>query len=88
MFFNVGSSNAFPLLVSVLSCNSNSRCVSIGSLEIIDLLLDARADVQSKDEEGRTALHIACYRGHEGAVRLMLGTALHRPFGCEQFLEP
>mmetsp|Transcript_15201 Transcript_15201/g.34668 ORF Transcript_15201/g.34668 Transcript_15201/m.34668 type:complete len:1015 (-) Transcript_15201:85-3129(-) len=49
-----------------------------GSLEIIDLLLDARADVQSKDEEGRTALHIACYRGHEGAVRLMLGTALHR----------
>mmetsp|Transcript_57603 Transcript_57603/g.106471 ORF Transcript_57603/g.106471 Transcript_57603/m.106471 type:complete len:1081 (+) Transcript_57603:107-3349(+) len=49
-----------------------------GSLEIIGLLLDARADVQSKDDEGRTALHVACFRGHEGAVRLLLGTALHR----------
>jgi 7,8-dihydropterin-6-yl-methyl-4-(beta-D-ribofuranosyl)aminobenzene 5'-phosphate synthase len=39
--------------------------VSGGHLDIVDLLIAAKADVNAVDNQKRTPLHLACYDGHE-----------------------
>ena len=43
-----------------------------GHTAIVAVLLTAGADVCSMDENGNTALHLACYYGNSGAVELLL----------------
>jgi len=43
-----------------------------GDIERVTLLLDQGVDVNTKDEEGRTSLHIASWRGHFDIASLLL----------------
>jgi hypothetical protein len=45
---------------------------SFGLKEIVRLLLEAKADVNVRDNDGRTALYIAASNGHEAVVKLLL----------------
>ena len=47
---------------------------SCGHVRIIELLVDAGIDVNSKDKQGRTSLHLAVERYHPQVVRFLLLT--------------
>jgi ankyrin repeat protein len=42
-----------------------------GNIEMVQMLLDAGADIKAKDREGRTAISVASARGHENIVSLI-----------------
>jgi len=42
-----------------------------GALEVVRLLLEQGADVEAKDEDGKTALQQAGDRGHDEIVKLL-----------------
>lgn len=46
--------------------------VTHGNVEIVRLLLAARADASVQDMDGSTALMCACEHGHEEIARLLL----------------
>ena len=46
--------------------------VSHGRLDMVEMLLDAGAEVNIQDDDGSTALMCACEHGHENMVRLLL----------------
>ena len=41
-------------------------------MEIIKVLLEAKAKVEARDQDGRTPLHLAILEGHENAVRALI----------------
>ena len=43
-----------------------------GHIEIVKLLLDAKADVTPQDSKGRTVLHLTASCGHTEAVKMLL----------------
>lgn len=43
-----------------------------GHTDIVDALLSAGADVCSLDENGNSALHLACFYGNQNVVELLL----------------
>jgi len=45
---------------------------------VVKLLLDAGADVDSKDEDGHTPFSLAKSRGHKGVMELLLGAGAER----------
>lgn len=48
------------------------EAASYGHLEVLKLLLDAKAEVATQDNYGRTALHRAAWKGHSEVVKLLL----------------
>ena len=48
-----------------------------GELENVITLLNTGADIQSKDESGDSALHLAAMRGHDEIVRTLLDRGLN-----------
>ncbi|XP_013405079.1 serine/threonine-protein phosphatase 6 regulatory ankyrin repeat subunit B isoform X2 [Lingula anatina] len=48
------------------------EAVSSGNEELVKLILHAKAKVNAKNKEGRSALHIAARLGHSGVVQLLL----------------
>ncbi len=55
--------NRTPLMFAALSNNKNSCCMT---------LLKTNAKVHLKDDNGFTALHIACYNGNRSALTVLL----------------
>ncbi|CAN0376592.1 unnamed protein product, partial [Hapterophycus canaliculatus] len=47
-------------------------CAERGHTEMVDALLTAGADVTCVDENGNSALHLACFYGNIDAVELLL----------------
>jgi len=45
---------------------------SHGRSDMVELLLDAGADVNARDEEGSTALMCACEHGYTNIIQLLL----------------
>lgn len=45
---------------------------TLGNLEIIQVLLDSKANINAKDEHGWTPLHEAAYKGHKQVVTILL----------------
>lgn len=43
-------------------------------VRLVEALLAANANVCAVDENGNSALHLACFYGHREVVRLLLGT--------------
>jgi ankyrin repeat protein len=48
------------------------------SAEVIDILLDAGADVNVRTAKGNTPLHVAAYKGYAGTVQLLLARGASR----------
>ncbi len=46
--------------------------LSEGTVAVVKLLLEAKADIKSRDKHGRTPLSWAAWRGHEAVVKLLL----------------
>jgi ankyrin repeat protein len=44
----------------------------LGHIEVVKVLLNAKANVNAKNREGRTALHQAAYEGRVEAVKVLL----------------
>ena len=57
------SESRTPLMFAALNNNKNSCCLT---------LLKANARVHLKDDDGFTALHIACYNGNRSALSVLL----------------
>jgi len=49
-----------------------------GYFEIVDLLLDARANVDARNQLGDTALHLAATKGHPHVIELLLDRGANR----------
>ena len=58
----IGTANAAPL----------HKAAAEGDTAAIHALLDARADIEAKNEDGDTPLHIAAYNSHAEAIRTLL----------------
>lgn len=56
----------------------------VGSVEVFELLLDAKADVLVKDEQGRSSLFHAAEHGHAEIVRILLYNGKRRANGKEK----
>ena len=58
----------------------------MGHTEVVDLLLSRGAVVDLPNTNHHTSLHAACFKAHEGAVRLLLtagaSTTLDDSRGC------
>ncbi|XP_014346332.1 ankyrin repeat domain-containing protein 16 isoform X2 [Latimeria chalumnae] len=78
---------AIRFLVSELGVNVNQRATGMkltalhyaakeGHAGTIQTLLSLGADVQAKDEKGRSALHMACAGQHAGCVGILLQAGL------------
>lgn len=52
------------------------RAVDAGNQEMVELLLEYEADVETKDDFNRGLLHSAAIDGYEGMVHLLLGKGL------------
>jgi ankyrin repeat protein len=50
-----------------------------GEIEIAQMLIDAKADLNLQDEDGETPLHLAAFNGYEEIVRMLIdaGTKLN-----------
>lgn len=57
---------------SARSLTGAHHCASVGDVKGLRELMDEGADVNARDEEGRTALHWAVDRGHKEVVELLL----------------
>ena len=44
----------------------------MGLQTVVQLLLDHQAEVDARNNHGRTALYVAAFNGHEAVVRLLL----------------
>lgn len=49
-------------------------CAERGYTEMVDALLAAGADTSAMDENGNTALHLACFYANREVVQLLLST--------------
>jgi ankyrin repeat protein len=48
------------------------RAVAIGKIEIVNYLMENGADAELKDQDGWTALHLACYYYQKEIVSLLV----------------
>lgn len=48
-------------------------CAERNHARLVEVLLAANADICAVDENGNSALHLACFYGHREVVRLLLG---------------
>ena len=53
------------------SCLLQCACEK-GALEVVDLLIKYKADVNKRDNSGNTSLIVACKNGHLDVVELLL----------------
>jgi CDK inhibitor PHO81 len=53
--------------------NCLHRAASVGRICVVQLAIDQKVDVNSKDKYGKTALHYACIGNHREVVHALLG---------------
>ncbi|GMI37779.1 hypothetical protein TeGR_g6225, partial [Tetraparma gracilis] len=64
---------------------------SNGHVDVVKALLDLNADARTTNKEGRNALHVACSKGMDRVVKLLLGSAAGkdcREHECERGWTP
>jgi len=71
------SVNATDVFVCVIKTQSGQTALMLaashGRYDMVELLLEAGADVNARDEDGSTALMCACEHGYIEIVQMLLG---------------
>ncbi|CAG2212353.1 unnamed protein product [Mytilus edulis] len=56
----------------ILKRTALQRACESGSREVVNLLLTHKTEIKNPDSKGLKAIHIACQRGHDDVVELLL----------------